>query len=1050
MPKNYLLLTGSFLTILLSIFLSETSRSESVAYGQHSASEMIIEVVDHKTGLPIASVMYSLVNIRTGELITEGTGSEDGVIIIDAQNLDQTRLILTHRNYMRNEVNLGNSGGDGIQIVTMKKAYSIQIEGVVKDGITGKRVRDVQLEIFSNDSDIVVGNPIGTVTNRDGHFRFTFNYSLPFQIRFSHVAYFPAERNFDSDNISNIEVSMTPRMFQEEDIVVTADMMTRDELQSTQTISRVSSVDVQQVASFDAFDLISTLREVDVATQSMNMQTISTRGFNTGASSRVLQLTDGIDSQAPGLGFPVGNLLGPSDLDIANMEMVLGPASSLHGPGAMGGVLNINSKNPFQSPGFSAQVKGGVNDLRLGGGSQWAAEGDGMFDFSGRYAESFGDRLALKITGSWLMGTDWQANNYKNIGYGEPWETHRDVHGYNGVNVYGDESFTYLPVAVDRDGVPDGSYLPVTRNGYNENELVDYDVETRKAAGSIHFKPTHSSEFKLEGRYGYTNTLYTDDSRIRLEGFEIFQLTTELRSEYLYTRAYTTWQQSGDSYDVVKMADQLLESAKSDQDWFRDYRLAYQRGIPFMGIPRGDRIAARNFANSGVTLIQDQTARPFLEPGSEEFASEFKRLKKSHDFDDGAGIRDNSELSHVEAGFKSKDRFDSLELNGAISFRYYELNSGGTLFPDTTGNEITNFEYGAYLQSVKKLSDENLVLSAAIRADKNENFRTAVSPQLGINYLLADKHYLLFSYQYGFRFPTVREQFLNQDIGNARILGGLSQIVSPYQLEFNSVTEQSLEEFNEIVINELNKSDVERSLAELIHLNTLENGIIGEGFFNGIKPEKTHSIEIGYRRLYSSNFYLDLNYFVNFYDQFIGLHRVVKPRTSPSIDLYAAAGQLNSAAESDRFYVYGNATDWVTIHGVSFDLKQQSGTFFFGLNGTLTEMINNSDDPLVPGFNTPPLKFNVEWGNREIAPNIGFKMIYRHRAAHNWRSPFLDGRLEQYGHFDFQLNVGIPALNSLIKAGFTNMGVRRYTNMFGGPAIGSIVFATFTYNPGIF
>jgi hypothetical protein len=269
------------------------------------------------------------------------------------------------------------------------------------------------------------------------------------------------------------------------------------------------------------------------------------------------------------------------------------------------------------------------------------------------------------------------------------------------------------------------------------------------------------------------------------------------------------------------------------------------------------------------------------------------------------------------------------------------------------------------------------------------------------------------------------------------------------------VTEQSLNRFNEAVIEEINQysrrptQSITREQAEQRHLNILNDGIIGAESVGGIKPEKTHAFEVGYSNLFSSDLFVDFNYFVSFYNDFIGLTRAVKPRTSPSIDLFAASGQLNNSTQSDRYFYYSNARDRVSVHGLSFDLRQQAGTFFFGLNGTYTQLVKGADDPLIPGFNTPPFKLNLEWGNRKISENVGFKMVYRYRNSHTWRSPFLDGELKQYGHFDFQVNTRIPKFNSMIKAGFTNMGVRKYSNVFGGPAIGSIVFATFTYNPGM-
>ena len=1024
-------------------------------FSQQSES-LRVEVVEESSGQPIADASVEVRRVDSEEVIFSASGatSRNGEVSIAVENDISYELIVTHPGYMRNTIRFNGSDASSVQ-VPMATSYSFTIGGYVENGITGKRVPAAQIEIISENENVDPERQVGTSTDDDGEFLFGFRFSLPLKLRFTHVSYFPTEREITEQQSLGMSLKISPKVFQEEDIVVTANMVTEEEMQRTKTIARVTTVDVQQLSSFDAFDLISTMREVDIATQSMNMQTINARGFNTGANSRVLQLTDGIDSQAPGLGFPIGNLLGPTDLDIASMEMMLGPASSTYGPSAMNGVLNVSSRSPFNSEGLSYQVKGGVNDLNLGGSSQFGADGDGMVDLSARFAEAFNSMFAFKVSGSWLKGTDWRANNYDNIGFGESWETYKDVHGYDGVNVYGDESISYYPLGFNEDGAQDGTLVGVTRDGYREEDLVDYDIETRKVAGSLHFKPTGSSELIIGGRYGYTNTLYTNDSRIRLEDFEIFQGSAEFTTDSFFLRGYRTLQNSGNSYDVVYMANQLQESAKSNEDWFRDYRIAFERGIPIRGVFPNDLHAARNFANSGVTLIQSNEAKPMLVPGTEEFQQEFNRLQSVYDFEDGAGIKDNSSLTHVEGGYTFEDIFRFADITAGGSFRFYDLESAGTIFPDTSGNEITNYLYGGYLKGESTAFNGRVNLDASLRFDVNENFDPAISPQLGVNIRVSDNQYIRASYQYGFRFPTVREQFMNQNIGNGRILGGLEENLQPYQLQGNAVTEQALNRFNEAVIEEINdysmrlSQSITREQAEQLHLGFLEEGIIGPGSLGGIKPEKTHAFEVGYSNLFSSDLFIDFNYFVSFYNDFIGLTQAVKSRTSPSVDLFAASGQLNNSTQSDRFYYYSNAGDRVSVHGLSFDLKQQAGTFFFGLNGTLTQLVKGADDPLIPGFNTPPFKFNLEWGNRKISENVGFKMVYRYRNSHNWRSPFLDGEIEQYGHFDFQVNTRIPQFNSMIKAGFTNMGIGKYSNVFGGPAIGSIIFATFTYNPGM-
>ena len=118
------------------------------------------------------------------------------------------------------------------------------------------------------------------------------------------------------------------------------------------------------------------------------------------------------------------------------------------------------------------------------------------------------------------------------------------------------------------------------------------------------------------------------------------------------------------------------------------------------------------------------------------------------------------------------------------------------------------------------------------------------------------------------------------------------------------------------------------------------------------------------------------------------------------------------------------------------------------LNGTWTQLTKETSDPIIPGYNTPPLKINFEWGARDLVTNVGFKMTFRARNGYDWQSSFLDGRVPAYGHFDFQFNIRFPAIQSRLKTGITNLGVTPYYDTFGGPAIGSILFTTFTFSPG--
>ncbi|NGP77017.1 TonB-dependent receptor plug domain-containing protein [Balneolaceae bacterium YR4-1] len=923
----------------------------------------------------------------------------------------------------------------------------IRLGGNVIDKTNGNPIEFATVQVLPASPNATLERSIGTATDLDGSFEFTFRFSVPFRLRFSHISYQTKELTITDPTYRRIKVELLPESVEGEEIYVISEIVSEDELKNTGTIDKISNLEIREIASMSAFDLVSTMREVDVSTQSINLQSISTRGFNSTANPRFLQLTDGIDNQAPGLGFPLGNLMGPSDLDIASMELLIGPSTTQYGSSAMSGVLLTHSKDPFVSQGFSFNAQVGTHDFKLGGADAWGVEGEGIYDFGLRYAQAVGEKFAFKITGTMITGTDWSANNYENLRSDKKWTENllRDP-GYNGVNLYGDESFSLLPVGFE---IEEG-FVPVSRTGYREEDLVDYDIATRKVGASLHYKFNEQSRVSVQGRYGYTNTLYTGDSRVRLEDFEMYQVHSELNLHNFMIRGYATTQYSGNSYNVNILANELISYAKNDINWFRDFELVYQNGRPIFGIPKGSVEAARDYADSGSTLLSGSEAVSRLEPGTPEYKEQLHRLKNITGFSEGAGIVDNSILYHTDVSNRFEDVLEGLDVTAGSSIRYYDLESKGTIFPDTTGNDITNYEYGLFLQFEKSFLDDNLNSIAAVRYDKNENFDYKLSQEVGFNYNLREKHYFRFSFQNGFRYPTVREQFINSNLGKARLLGGLSQINGNYELPLNAFTVQSVEDFNRAVSLDLRplSGGYNREQAELNHLNILEQGILSEDGLPTIEPEITNSLELGYRQLINERLYVDLNYFVSLYDGFIGIKRFVKPRTSPVTDLFAAAGQINRVSENERYYVYSNSEGRVTAQGVSFDIQYTSGNFMSSLNGTWTQLTKETSDPIIPGYNTPPLKINFEWGARDLVTNGGFKMTFRARNGYDWQSSFLDGRVPAYGHFDFQFNIRFPAIQSRLKTGITNLGVTPYYDTFGGPAIGSILFTTFTFSPG--
>nr|MCU0386429.1 Plug domain-containing protein [Flavihumibacter sp.] len=168
-----------------------------------------------------------------------------------------------------------------------------------------------------------------------------------------------------------VNVNLAPSSSLGTEVVVSASRVPEKILESPVSIERVSSAAIRVSPAASYYDIIGSLKGVDLITSSLTFKTPTTRGFANSGNTRFNQLVDGMDNQAPGLNFSVGAIIGLSELDVDNMELLPGASSALYGPGGMNGTLLVSSKNPFKYTGLSFQAKAGMmnTDSRYRGAS---------------------------------------------------------------------------------------------------------------------------------------------------------------------------------------------------------------------------------------------------------------------------------------------------------------------------------------------------------------------------------------------------------------------------------------------------------------------------------------------------------------------------------------------------------------------------------------------------------------------------------------------------------------------------------------------------------
>jgi hypothetical protein len=89
----------------------------------------------------------------------------------------------------------------------------------------------------------------------------------------------------------------------------------------------------------------------------------------------------------------------------------------------------------------------------------------------------------------------------------------------------------------------------VSRTGYNEIDVINPTTKNIKLTGAIHYKINDDIEASISGYTGQGNTVYTGSDRYSLVDLKMSQFKFELKSKDWFIRAYTTMENSGNSFN---------------------------------------------------------------------------------------------------------------------------------------------------------------------------------------------------------------------------------------------------------------------------------------------------------------------------------------------------------------------------------------------------------------------------------------------------------------------------------------------------------------------
>ena len=205
--------------------------------------------------------------------------------------------------------------------------------------IKGKIVNSETKETLPGVSVFVKNTTIGTTTNNNGEFILN---NLPYDtitIVFSFIGFETQKKIITDGNASYFKIKMKTSAIALDEVVVVTAKNQLTSYEQTTPVSIVSEENITENATQNIADIITQEPSVSLAGQGYH-RAPSIRGL---ARKRVVVMVDGdrISSERnPG---PPGTFVNP--LDIENIEILRGPYSTLYGSDAIGGVVNIITKN---------------------------------------------------------------------------------------------------------------------------------------------------------------------------------------------------------------------------------------------------------------------------------------------------------------------------------------------------------------------------------------------------------------------------------------------------------------------------------------------------------------------------------------------------------------------------------------------------------------------------------------------------------------------------------------------------------------------------------
>ncbi len=241
----------------------------------------------------------------------------------------------------------------------MVNAQSKTVKGKITDGV----------EALYGVNVIIQGTTTGVISDDNGNFVISSENDFPWTLEISSLGFEGQTVQVKSEN-QIISLSLTTGQALDE-VIISGSRKAEKAINAASAIQIIGAKEIENKSAFNSIVLLDDMLGVQIDKHGANRTGIALRDNVDLFTTSTLVMLDYRALNVTGINFFDADVSNLSNIDLERVEVVMGPASALYGPGVGAGVVHYLSKDPFKHPGTTISLqaggfnKGGSFDMNM-------------------------------------------------------------------------------------------------------------------------------------------------------------------------------------------------------------------------------------------------------------------------------------------------------------------------------------------------------------------------------------------------------------------------------------------------------------------------------------------------------------------------------------------------------------------------------------------------------------------------------------------------------------------------------------------------------------